>query len=83
MMPLDNPQAEPLPISDREFDQYAERGYATSERDGRRIVHVPTATYEAHMEQAMADYRKAVAKRRTKERNRRHERSKQRKLARS
>lgn len=77
MMPLDNPNAEPLPISDREFDQYAERGYPTSEREGMRIVHVRTPIYEARA-QAIAK-----AKRRAKERNRRRERSKQRRLARA
>lgn len=77
MQPLDNPKAEPLPISDREFDQYAERGYPTSEREGMRIVHVPTPIYEAR---AQAN---AKARRRAKERNRRRERSAQRKRARA
>lgn len=82
MQSLDNPQAPPVEIDDHEFERYAGQGYPTSERDGRRIVHVPDPIYQARKVQAATQaHKKVVAKRRAKERNGSRERSKQRRLA--
>jgi hypothetical protein len=83
MQSVENPSAPPVEISDREFERYAQQGYATTERDGQRIVHVPDAIYEATAK-ALDEARAtsiAIEKRRARERNRRRERSKQRRLA--
>lgn len=62
--------ADPIAITEQEFDRFAREGNPTSEANGMRLVKVPDAVYQERARQ--------VAQNRTREKARRRARAQQR-----